>query len=179
MKTYSHFKHGFVILAEHPADAYFDELSHGLKSMLKRGYEAVYINSQRPYGNLTKRLKERKVNAKKIVFVDFANSIVRSEHCKEPRCMRVMPSISFVHLALAVKQSLMKLKSKKRLVFVDSVTTLMLYKNFSEKVMFRFYEFLMDTARRGQNTLILNISDGMTEKPIIKDLRFFVDMNIK
>jgi KaiC/GvpD/RAD55 family RecA-like ATPase len=179
MKNYNRLKGGFVILVEHPADSYFDELSHGLNSMLKRGYEAVYINSQRPYGNLIQRLKELNVNTKKLVFVDFVNSIEESEHCKEPRCTRIIPSVGLEHLALAVRQSLLKLKSKKRLVFVDSITTLMLYENISNKVLYRFYEFLMDTARKEQDTLILNVSQGMAKKSIIKDLMFFVDMEIK
>jgi hypothetical protein len=178
MKNYGDIKRGFVILAEHPADSYFREIAEGLKNMLKRDYEGVYINSQRPFNNLSMMLKEYKVNTKKLVFIDFTNSMEKSKYCKEPKCMKVIPYVGLENLTLAVKQSLLKLKSKKRLIFLDSVTTLMLYKNISDKVMLQFYEFLMDVASENKDTLILNVSQGMTKKSIIKDLAFFVDMNV-
>jgi KaiC/GvpD/RAD55 family RecA-like ATPase len=177
MKDYKQIKHGFVILAEHSADAYFMELAGGLKQIIKRGYAGVYVNSQRPFNNLSSMLKRHKVDTKKLVFIDFTASLEKFKYSKNERYIRIAPSIGFEHLSLAIRESLLKLKSKKKFVFLDSITTLQLY-DISEKVLYRFYEFLMDTARKGQSTLILNVSQGMAKKPFIRDLAFFVDMQI-
>jgi hypothetical protein len=172
-------KGGYVILSEHPANTYFIELAGGLKNMLSRGYEGVYINSQRPFNNLTSMLKRYRVSTKKLVFVDMTTSLEKGKYAKNQRIIAVKPSIGFEHLSIAVQESMLKLKSKKKFVFLDSVTTLQLYESISNSVLYRFYEFLMRIARTNKDILILNISQGMADKPVMRDLSYFIDMRIQ
>jgi hypothetical protein len=179
MTEWSGIKGGYVILAEHPANTYFVELAGGLKNMLNRGYEGVYINSQRPFNNLTSMLKRYRVSTKKLVFVDITTSLEKGKYSENQRTISIAPSIGFEHLSLAVQESMLKLKSKKKFVFLDSVTTLQLYESISDSVLYRFYEFLMRIARKNQGLLILNISEGMADKPVMRDLSYFIDMRIQ
>jgi hypothetical protein len=71
------------------------------------------------------------------------------------------------------------LKSKKRFVFIDSLTTITLYKPLSETM--RFSEFLVRTVRKDEAeniTLIFNVAKDLAQKRFIRDVAFHVDQVI-
>ena len=170
-------KSGAVIMIEVPAETYFEANSDSLKLLTDKGYEGVYISFQRPFGNVDLLLKQQKVNTNKLLFIDAATALAEEKQEKNQRCVHISQEIDIDELVRAVYTSIEKLKSKNRFIFIDSLTTIALYKPLSEVI--RFCEFLMRTVKEQesgeQDILILNVARDLAQKKFIKDIALHVD----
>ena len=69
-----------------------------------------------------------------------------------------------------------RLQSEKTFIFIDSLTTIALYKPLSETM--RFSEFLVSLVRKEekqQTSLIFNVAEDLAQKKFIQEVAFRVD----
>lgn len=170
---------GAIIMMELPADAYFDANSDTIKLLTDEGFEGIYISFQRPFKNISSFLGEKGIDVDKLLFIDAAASLSGEQQYDDMHCIHISQAIDIDELVKAIYTSLPKLKSKKRFVFIDSLTTITLYKPLSETM--RFSEFLVRTVRKDETeniTLIFNVAKDLAQKRFIRDVAFQVDQVI-
>lgn len=170
---------GAIIMMELPADAYFDANSDTIKLLTDEGFEGIYISFQRPFKNISSFLGAKGIDVDKLLFIDAAASLSGEQQHEDMHCIHISQAIDIDELVKAIYTSLPKLKSKKRFVFIDSLTTITLYKPLSETM--RFSEFLVRTVRKDEAeniTLIFNVAKDLAQKRFIRDVAFHVDQVI-
>ena len=169
-------KEGAVIMMELPAESYLEANLVSVELLTRLGFEGVYVSFHRPFNNIFSLLKARGINVNKLLFIDVATAFAEEKQEKNPRCIHISPSIDIDELVRTIYTSISKLKSKKRFVFIDSMTTITLYKPLSETM--RFSEFLFRTVKKHEVedvVLIFNVAKGLAQKKFIKDIALHVD----
>jgi KaiC/GvpD/RAD55 family RecA-like ATPase len=160
---------------ELPAEQYFEANVSSVKTLTGNGFEGVYVSFQRPFNNISSLLKQQGININKLFFVDVATAFGGELQEKSLRCIHISQSIDIDELVRAIYTSLDGLKGKKKFIFIDSLTTLALYKPLSETM--RFSEFLMLTAKKHKEKVLLvfNVAKDLAQKKFIKDVALHVD----
>lgn len=169
-------KSGNVLMMELPAESYFEATTDSVKTLVSKGFEGIYISFQRPFLNLDAMLKQGGINTNKLFIIDVATAFVREEHNNHERCVHISPAIDIDELVRAIYVCLEKIKNKKKFVFIDSLTTITLYKPLSEVL--RFSEFLTRTVENHEMkgiVLVFNVAKDLAQKRFIKDIALNVD----
>jgi len=172
-------KHGVIIMIELPVNAYFEMNSSTIKLLTNQGFEGIYISFQRPFKNISSFFKSEGIDTSTILFVDAATALSGEQQNEDPRCIHISQALDIDELVKAIYLSLPKLKGQKKFIFIDSLTTISLYKPLSQ--IMRFSEFLMRTVRKENEEnviLIFNVAKDLTQKKFIKDIAFHVDQVI-
>ena len=169
-------KDGAIIMMELPEETYLQSNIASIKLLIRTGFEGIYISLNRPFKNIISFLKKNSVNIDKLLFIDLASVMYGEALENDPRCIYVPKSMNVDALVRAIYTSLSRLKSKKRFVFIDSLTTITLYIPLSETM--RLSDFLMRTVRQHdiENvSLIFNVARDLRQKKFIKDIAMQVD----
>ena len=166
---------GSVIMMEHPAENYFFHNFHLIKHLTELGYSGIYISFQRPFINVLSRFKEEGIDVDKLKFIDVAAVFSGERQEADDHCIIIDERLEIDDLVRAIYTSLLDLKSEKRFIFIDSLTTIALYKPLSETM--RFSEFLVHTVKNKDQpvTLIFNVARDLAQKRFIRDVAFRVD----
>ena len=169
---------GYIIMRELPTDEYFEETSNAIKKLTEQGYEGVYLSFQRPFSNISDSFQNKGIDMDKMLVIDAASALCCAEDIKvsDPHCVPIEQKTNVDELVKAIYSSLPKLHGKKHFVFIDSLTTITLYKPLSETI--RFSDFLVKTVRKSEDielTLIFNVSKDLSQKDFIRDVAFKVD----
>lgn len=166
-------------MMEIPAESYFESNSASVKALTSKGFDGIYISFQRPFKNISSLFAEKGIDIDKLLFIDVASSLSRETQERDPRCVHISPDINIDELVRAIYTSLPKLKSKKRFIFIDSLTTISLYKPLSETM--RFSEFLIRTVKKEAYniSLVFNVAKDLAQRKFIKDIALQVDEIIR
>jgi len=166
---------GSVIMMEHPAENYFFYNIHLIKYLVTQGFSGVYISFQRPFNNVLSRMKSEGIDVDKLKFIDVAAVFTGDIQERDDHCINIDEHINIDDLVKAIYTSLPDLKNDKRFIFIDSLTTIALYKPLSETM--RFSEFLVHTVRNKEQpvALIFNVAKDLAQKRFIRDVAFRVD----
>lgn len=165
-----------VIMIEQSAESYFEKNSGTIKLLIDNGFEGLYISFQRPFNNVCSLFEQQNIDTTKLLFVDAAAVLSGEKQNNDYRCIQVGDEINIDELVRAIYTSLPKLKSKNGFIFIDSLTTIALYKPLSETM--RFSEFLVGLVKKNEHrnvSLIFNVARDLAQKKFIRDVAFRVD----
>jgi KaiC/GvpD/RAD55 family RecA-like ATPase len=173
------YKSGAIFMMELTAERYLEENLASVKLLLTKSFEGVYISFHRPFNNLSLVMEKSGINVNKLMIVDVATAVTQETQAVHTRCVHISPAIDIDELVRAIYTSMLKLKSKKQFVFIDSLSTITLYKPLSETM--RFSEFLIRTVKSHSvdTTLIFNVAQDFSQKKFIKDIAIHVDKIIQ
>ena len=172
-------KHGIIIMIELPINAYFETNSSTIKLLTDQGFQGIYISFQRPFQNISSFFESEGIDTSTLLFIDAATALSGEKQHEDPRCVHVSQELDIDELVKAIYLSLPKLKSQKKFIFIDSLTTISLYKPLSQ--IMRFSEFLMRTVRKENEEnviLIFNVAKDLAQKKFIREVAFHVDQVI-
>ncbi len=172
-------KHGVIIMMELPINAYFEMNSSTIKLLTDQGFQGIYISFQRPFKNILSFFESAGIDTSTLLFIDAASALSGEKQLQDPRCVHVSEEIDIDELVKAIYLSLPRLKSQKKFIFIDSLTTISLYKPLSQ--IMRFSEFLMRTVRKENEEnviLIFNVAKDLAQKKFIREVAFHVDQVI-
>ena len=179
-KTIQTDKQRTIIMIEHPIKSYFEMNSSTVKLLTSKGFQGVYISFQRPYKNVTSLFKRDEIDIDKLLFIDAATVLSGEPQDENIHCTPLLsPSIELDELVKAIYTSLQKLDSKNKFIFIDSLTTITLYKPLSQ--IMKFSEFLVYTVQKVKDEniiLIFNVAKDLAQKKFIRDVAFRVDQVI-
>ena len=174
-ETIKKYENGAVIMIELPTESYFEASSSSIKALMNEGFEGVYISFQRPFKNVFSLFFDKGINVDGLLFID-ATTAPDERILEDSKCIHISEKIDIDELVRAIYTSLPKLKSKKKFIFIDSLTTIALYKPLSETM--RFSEFLIRTVRKNETEnmiLIFNVAKDLVQEKFIKDIALHVD----
>ena len=172
-------KHGIIIMMELPINAYFEMNSSTVKLLTDQGFQGIYISFQRPFKNISSFFESEGIDMSTLLFIDAATALSGEKQPVDPRCVHISEELDIDELVKAIYRSLPKLKSQKKFIFIDSLTTISLYKPLSQ--IMRFSEFLMRTVRKENEEnviLIFNVAKDLAQKKFIREVAFHVDQVI-
>ncbi len=172
-------KENFVAIFEVPEENYLNVNLETIKVLVAElGYSGLYITIQRPHTNLIKQLEKREVDTGSIYFIDAASSAAEETDKPVENCTYVPKDLNIDELTRATYKMLPKIQGTRKFLFLDSITTLMLYQPLSETL--RFAEFLTRTLRKTDLTaIIMNVGTELSKQKFIKDIVFQCDKVIK
>ncbi len=173
-------KKNSVVMLELPTDYYLNNIIESVKQLTDEGYGGVYISFQRPFVNVLSLFEENGVDLKDLFFVDIPTKKIDFEGTDNSKCINISPKFDIDELVKATYESLEKVKSEKVFVYIDSLTTISLFKPLSEIA--RYSEFLVREIKDEKfekSVLVLNVSKDLAEKEFIRDIAIHADKVIE
>lgn len=164
-------QNGSYVLLESPAESYFDANIQSVDYLLNEGFQGVYVSFQRPFVNVASNFINRGINLNKILIIDCATAFISGEKKKDPRCVNVRSDIQVDELVEIISRSLKQLNCNKKFVFVDSLSTVALYKSFSDVL--KLPKFLLETLNENSNeniSLFFNIAEELSKDAIVESM---------
>jgi len=167
-------RHGATILFELPAESYFFANTASLKYLTNNNYKGVYISFQRPFKNIYDLFEKHEINNDRILILDCSN-------CEKPKINEENNNVNISSFNVddfgnKIVKALKSLKCKNKFIYVDSLTTVALYKNTSE--IKRLTEILMDIINNndfGNVLIVLNVAEDLSKKKFVKDISNYAD----
>jgi KaiC/GvpD/RAD55 family RecA-like ATPase len=141
---------------------------------MDNGYEGVYVSFQRPEKNVSSLFKQYGIDSENVVIVDCVTS--NDEVEKKSDFSNNYSSMDLDALSQTISESLKGLKSEKKFILIDSLTTLALYKSSYDIT--RLSEMLIDIIRENTNensVLLFNVAEDLRDKEFIKDIVLHTD----
>ena len=170
---------GAVILMEVPAENYLEANVTSIKSLIDNGYEGVYMSFQRPFSNLSSLFELNEINLDKLFIIDSATAFSDDVQDNDPRCVNISKDLEIDDMVNTICNTLPRLESDKKFVFIDSLTTLGLHEPQSETL--RFPEKLINSVQKKnfKDTLLLfNVAKDLTRRRYIENISVYADEHI-
>lgn len=178
-ETIKKHENGSIIMLEAPVENYFKTNTESIKFLLDKGFEGVYMSFQRPFRNVNDFFAKNNVDINRLFVIDGASSAVGSNQDDNPRCVNISSSCEFEEIIFAVRDSLSKLKGKKRFVFIDSLSTMALCETSTET--YRFLNNIIESAGKKEFkdvTFLFNIAEGFAKKSYSQNVSLYADEHI-
>jgi hypothetical protein len=174
--TIHKYRSGSIVLLEIPSDNYFNINATSVKYLTDSGFEGIYISFQRPLDNLLNSLKNNFVDTEKLVVIDYASVCAGIDADGKKQCKDSSGSINIKQVFNEINNSLNEIDSKDKFVFVDSISTLALYKSPSE--ILKIVDFLYKTIHKNdfENIMVIfNTAYISKDREIIKNISYNAD----
>ncbi|MBI2147088.1 hypothetical protein HYU19_01265 [Candidatus Woesearchaeota archaeon] len=146
----SHFRKGLhdtSFLLHVPVEQYFDVNMEMIRLLVnKHKYQCIYLSLQRPYRNLASILKERSISIRRVWFIDGVSHHGHATLPTIPRCAYLRDGFDIDDLIWTVMDVIKTVKSKNKVLFLDSISVLSLY--HTPKDVSRFAAFLSKTLKK-------------------------------
>ncbi|MCJ7571846.1 MAG: hypothetical protein MUO82_08225 [Candidatus Thermoplasmatota archaeon] len=176
LKSYNE---GSVVVIKTPVENYLQTNISSIKTMVDNGYEGIYLSFQRPFKNISNIFEQNNIDLEKIFVVDCAS--VFSNSIQEPdfHNINLDPNFNIEDIVEKINKSIGYLKSNKKFVFIDSLSTLAVHKSLSETLLFS--EYMINKIRRNKSddvTFIFNVAKELDKKRYIQNINVYADEHI-
>ena len=156
-----------------------DNTVNVIKRLQPANDTGVYITVNQPYSVLKKILDEGGVDTNKLFFIDCisksASAAVSTEKTKD--CLYLLSPSGLTELSISIMQALELVGGEKRFIFMDSLSTFLLYN--SAGTLSKFSHFLITKLSLiGVNGIFMSVESEMDEK-FLNDLQSFCQKTIR
>jgi KaiC/GvpD/RAD55 family RecA-like ATPase len=174
-EKYKKLQSGWVTLIEVPTENHMAVNIETLKTLIDQlGYTCVYITLSKPYTELEASFKSKGVDTSKVYFIDAISKMYGETQPSSKRCVYTSGPIDVDSITSAMREILSSLGSVKKCVFLDSVTTVLLYNSLPRTL--RFSQFLTQILKKIQSEgVIVCIAKGEKTKNLIVELKKHCD----
>jgi KaiC/GvpD/RAD55 family RecA-like ATPase len=151
-----------IVLLEVSSESVVEASLTILKYLTDNGQIGIIVSASRPYNSLFDLYKKHKINTKSLMIID-AISHKQGLKTEEVENVFFVENIkSLTTIAIMIKESLEKIK-KQKFVFIDSVTTMLIYNN--PEVYMRFlHSTLSEMRNQGVGGILIFIESEANEK---------------
>ncbi len=108
-----------------------------LKYLTERA-EGVFVTLNRPYSSLKKLMTKEGIDINRIIFIDTITRQLGGEEIDEDRCV-YLNSPDPTQIQMAIEQTMDRIDSENRFIYIDSLSTISLYKSFETLLKFIRY----------------------------------------
>lgn len=169
-------KTGWVTLLNAPIESYMLVNIEAIRVLTQDlGYQGIYITVNKPYLELAKALTDHKLDLKDLYFVDAISQTFGAHSIESKNCKYVFGPLNIESIAEKTYEFITKMsKSKKVFVFIDSITTILLYNHLPRTI--RFSQFLTkDLRKRGVSGVMVSVAASMTSERLINEVSQLCD----
>jgi KaiC/GvpD/RAD55 family RecA-like ATPase len=166
---FSRLNHGWMTLLQVPVERTMDMNIEALKTLQDLGYEGIYITLSKDYVELSKIFREKNIDMGKIAFVDGVSQMYGIGAVDAPNVKYISGPISLDGIVAAITDIIPVMKSQKKFVFLDSITTVLLYNSLERTL--KFSEFLTSSLKRLEVAgVMVSVSKGFANDSLLKEL---------
>jgi KaiC/GvpD/RAD55 family RecA-like ATPase len=168
-------KTGWVSLVQVPSESHLQVNVEALKVLISEmGYKCIYITLGKTCGELEKMYKQEGVQTDNIYYIDAISQMYGESKINTKRCTYTAGPLDVQSITVNVRELLAKLGEGKKCVFLDSVTTVLLYNSLSRTL--RFSQFLTQSLKSMDVTgIMVSIAKGKSTVQLIKELSKYCD----
>jgi KaiC/GvpD/RAD55 family RecA-like ATPase len=160
---------GWVALLQVPIEKTVEVNIEALKILQSLGNEGIYVTLSKDYMELSKIFREKGVDMGRLAFVDGVSQMYGIGAVDAPNVKYISGPISLDGIVAAITDIIPTMKAKKKFVFLDSITTILLYNSLERTV--RFSEFLTTSLKRLEVAgVMVSVSEGFANNNLIKAL---------
>jgi archaellum biogenesis ATPase FlaH len=105
---------------------------------LTKDAEGVFVTLNRPYSSMKKLLEKEGVDYSRIIFIDSITRQLGGEEIDIERCI-YLNSPDPTLIQMAIEQTMDRIFSENRFIYIDSLSTISLYKSFETLLKFIRY----------------------------------------
>jgi KaiC/GvpD/RAD55 family RecA-like ATPase len=166
---FSRLKSGWVGLLQIPVEKSMEVNIEAIKILQELGYEGVYVTLSKDYMDLSKIFRKKGIDMGRLAFVDGVSQMYGIGAVDSPNVHYVSGPISLDGIVTAITDIIPVMKSKKRFVFLDSITTVLLYNSLERTI--KFSEFLTRSLKRLEVAgVMVSVSKGFANDNLLKEL---------
>lgn len=138
-------KKGEIILLVSPSSIIHETDLRVLKQITSVADEGIYITISRPFLSLIKMLEDNKINTKKMFFIDLITATTSSNMERRDNCLFLSSPNNLTDLGIAIDQFLSAKPDSNKFIFIDNLTTFLIYN--SESLMTEFVHYVINKMR--------------------------------
>jgi KaiC/GvpD/RAD55 family RecA-like ATPase len=167
-------KAGWVSLVQVPSEYHLDINIEALKLLINEmEYQCVYITLGKTSSDLEKIYKEKGVDITKLYFIDAISQMYGESQKPSKRHVFTAGPLDVDAISSNLRDILATLPGK-TCVFLDSVSTVLLYNSLPRTV--RFSQFLTETLRKMDVTgIMVTMAKGQMNEALVEELRRLTD----
>ena len=144
-EKYAKLGQGWVTLLEVPIDESMKVNIEAIKVLQSMGYEGIYITLSKDYIELSKLFREAGIDLGKLTFIDGISQMYGIEKADAPNVTYVAGPISIDAISETISKIATSIQKAKKFVFLDSITTVLLYNSLERTV--KFSQFLSEALK--------------------------------
>jgi KaiC/GvpD/RAD55 family RecA-like ATPase len=170
-------KTGWITLLNAPVESYMEVNTEAIRILIEdMKFQGIYITVNKPYHELVSEFSKSGLDTSKIRFVDAISQTYGMKPKENKQCKYVFGPLNIEGIVNAVREFLPEIKTPagKIFVFIDSITTVLLYNHLPRTV--RFSKFLTSDLRKlNINGIMVSVAAGMTSERLVKEVKQFCD----
>jgi hypothetical protein len=170
-------KTGWVTLLNAPLERYMDVNIEAIRVLIEdMGFKGIYITLNKPFPELLSIFSKAGLDVSKLKFIDAISQMYGDRPKESTQCKYVDGPLSITAIVDAVRGFIPSIGSQrsKVFVFIDSITTVLLYNHLPRTV--RFSRFLTEDLRQTKvNGIMVSVAAGMTSERLIEEVKEFCD----
>jgi len=168
-------KPGWIALLNAPIENYEDINTEAVRVLTEDlGYQGIYITVNKCYPELLKILSEGGLDTDKLYFIDAISQTYGEISRETKKCKYVFGPLNTEKIVESARDFLLEMKGEEVFVFLDSITTILLYNHLARTI--RFSNFLTQTLKElGITGIMVSIASGMTARHMIEEIEELCD----
>ena len=169
---------GSIILLHLNPREYFDLTLEALKCIITEKEASVtYVTASRPYNYLVSAMESKNIRKENLLFINCITYMANILPEKDGNCVFIENPSSLEEISMHIEDLLEKLGARDRVLFVDSLSTFLMYNNM--KTLKEFSHFLINKLRiNGVGGLFIVIK-GASRESITDELAMMFDKVIE
>lgn len=166
---------GYVTLITLPTEKHMDVNTEALKILINdMKFSCIYITLSKPFEELDKLFKSKGADTSSLYFIDAISNMYGPKKSETKRCIYASGPLDIDTITSSLRELLSSISSEKKCVFLDSVTTVLLYNSLPRTL--RFSQFLTQTLKSmGVDGIMVSIAKGETTEKLVESLSKLCD----
>jgi KaiC/GvpD/RAD55 family RecA-like ATPase len=166
---------GWISLVEVPAYEHMNVNTETLRILVNElKYDCVYITLSKTFDELDKLFKSKGVDTGNIFYIDAISQMYGGKQAETKRCKYASGPLDIDSITVSLREMLAGMSSDKKCVFLDSITTILLYNSMPRTI--RFSQFLTHTLKNvGVDGVMVSIAKGKATETFVKQLAKLCD----
>jgi KaiC/GvpD/RAD55 family RecA-like ATPase len=166
---------GWLTLVEIPAEKHMDINAEAIKILTQDlKYSCVYITLSKSVKDLEVIFKKKGIAIDNIYYIDAISKMYGDMGPNTKKIIYTSGPLDIDALTVSVREMLSKIQAEKKCVFLDSVTTVLLYNSMPRTL--RFSKFLTKTLKQsGVDGVMVSLAKGATTKGLTEELKRLSD----
>jgi KaiC/GvpD/RAD55 family RecA-like ATPase len=156
------------------SEKYFEKVVDIFRKDLS-GKTVIYITTNKPYKNMVSLFQKEKIG-NRIFFIDCISKTILGDSVHDEgidNCIFVESPQSLTAISIAINESMKHITGGGRVLFLDSLSTLMIYNDAS--TVGKFSNFIINKMSTfGVDIIVLSL-DSDIDKDIMKKIKSFVE----
>ncbi len=132
-----------IILVTVDAKKYVKASLEILKYLTKNA-EGIFVTLNRPYSSMKRLMEKEGIDYTKIIFIDCITRQIGGEEIDKERCF-YLNSPDPTQMQVAIEQAMNLITAENRFIYIDSLSTISLYKSF--ETLLKFIRYLTGRIR--------------------------------